>query len=129
MVISGEIEGRQLDEFSVNGPTTVVEFYQQHGISNSVFASEDLVSGRWTLDSLSGGSAADNAVLIERILTGREAGARLEAVLLNSAAALLVSGRVRSMSEGWERARLLVASGKVWEKVESLRKAIPAGIR
>jgi anthranilate phosphoribosyltransferase len=55
------------------------------------------------LEDLRGGDAAYNAAALRRLLEG-EGGAYRDAVLLNSAAALLVAGQVDDWLEGVEEA-------------------------
>jgi anthranilate phosphoribosyltransferase len=69
---------------------------------------------------LAGGTASENARLIEGVLHG-EPGARRDVVLLNAAAALLVAGAVGQMEEGIERAALAIDAGLAAELLEKLR--------
>ena len=73
-----------------------------------------------TLSDLAGGDREANAAIIRRILAGEERGPRRDAVLLNSAAALFVAGRVRSLTEGWETAADLIDSGRTAAKLQAL---------
>ncbi|MFZ4820015.1 MAG: anthranilate phosphoribosyltransferase, partial [Limisphaerales bacterium] len=75
-----------------------------------------------TLADLEGGSAADNAAIIVRILEGADRGPRRDAVMLNAAAALFVAARVRSMGQGWDLAEKLLQDGTVLKTLESLRQ-------
>jgi anthranilate phosphoribosyltransferase len=58
---------------------------------------------RAAIEDLAGGTAADNATLIEALLAG-ERGPRRDIVLLNAGAALLVAGRVPTLAGGIARA-------------------------
>ncbi len=62
------------------------------------------------MDDLRGGDAAHNAAIARGVLAG-ESGARREAVVLNAAAALIVSGRAPDLAEGASRARESLDSG------------------
>lgn len=62
------------------------------------------------LDALRGGDAAFNAAALTRLLDGEE-GAYRDAVLLNSAAALLVAGEVDDWLEGVEEAAEILDKG------------------
>jgi anthranilate phosphoribosyltransferase len=62
------------------------------------------------LEDLRGGDAAHNAEALRRLLLG-EAGAYRDAVLLNSAAALLVAGQVEDWFEGVEEAAEAIDKG------------------
>jgi anthranilate phosphoribosyltransferase len=69
---------------------------------------------------LAGGTADENARMIEGVLHG-EPGARRDVVLLNAAAALLVAGAVGQMEEGIERAALAIDAGLAVELLGELR--------
>jgi anthranilate phosphoribosyltransferase len=77
------------------------------------------------LGSLAGGDAAANAAMLRRLLEG-EPGPRREAVLLNTAAALVVEGRAKNVAEGYERARAAIDSGEAGRSFDSLREATHA---
>jgi anthranilate phosphoribosyltransferase len=51
------------------------------------------------VSALAGGTAAENAALIEAVFAG-EAGPRRDVILLNAAAAFLASGRVTVLGDG-----------------------------
>ncbi|MEO5965042.1 MAG: anthranilate phosphoribosyltransferase, partial [Candidatus Limnocylindrales bacterium] len=69
---------------------------------------------------LAGGTAAQNARLVEAVLRG-EPGSRRDVVLLNAGAALLVAGAVARLEEGIERAALTVDAGLADELLRNLR--------
>lgn len=119
MVVSGGVgSNRFLDELSTLGETTIAEFYQDRGLSTSVFKNHD---ARGQLSDLAGGSSAENAEIIRRILRGENRGPKRDAVLLNAGAALLVAGRAKNFSHGSELAAELIDSGAVTRKVEALK--------
>lgn len=68
-------------------------------------------------EDLEGGDAKENAQITLSILNG-EKGPRRNAVLLNSAAGLYVSGRVRSLEDGVKLAEDIIDSGKALEQLE-----------
>ncbi len=61
--------------------------------------------------------------MLEQILNGTERGPKRDAVLLNASAALVLSGATKSISEGWDFAIELIASGKAAGKLDELRHA------
>ncbi len=69
-----------------------------------------------------GGSPAENAAAFRALLDGAP-GAYRDAVLLNSAAALIVAGRADALPEGVALARDSIDSGAAREKVAALAKA------
>ncbi|MDT0575483.1 anthranilate phosphoribosyltransferase [Croceicoccus sp. F390] len=97
LVISG-MEG--LDELSIAGPS------RAKGIGLDVpdtIVPEDAGLPRHPLDALRGGDCEHNAAALRRLLLG-EQGAYRDAVLLNSAGALLVAGAVDNLASGAEEA-------------------------
>jgi anthranilate phosphoribosyltransferase len=126
MVVSGCVNAERssfLDELSTLGPTTVAEFYQERGFSSSALSHRDFPLQPATLDDLAGTDREGNAALVMAILEGKDRGPRRDAVLLNSGAALLVAGRVKSVSEGWALAEKTVHGGQAMQKLRELRKA------
>jgi anthranilate phosphoribosyltransferase len=104
MVVSGD-EG--LDELSISGPSTVATI--GFALPASV-TPEDAGLPRHPLAALRGGDAAFNAAALRQLLMG-EAGAYRDAVLLNSAAALIVAGEVCDWRDGVEEAAEAIDKG------------------
>lgn len=125
MVVCGKV-GEQngnpvyLDELSTLGKNTVAEFYQDRGFSLSTFHPEDFPLHPVQLKDLQGGDAAGNAGILKRLLEGKEIGPKQDAVLLNTAAALLVADQVKTLNEGWAQAEKLIQSRKALSKLEAL---------
>jgi anthranilate phosphoribosyltransferase len=71
---------------------------------------------------IAGGDAKENAVITKGILDGSITGAKRDIVLLNTAAALLVEGKVNSTEEGVEMAKEVIDSGKALEKLDQIVK-------
>jgi anthranilate phosphoribosyltransferase len=69
--------------------------------------------------ALKGGSAADNARIISRVLAGDE-GAAADVVVLNAGAALFVAGRADSIADGMAQARRAIAAGAAAASLERL---------
>jgi anthranilate phosphoribosyltransferase len=113
-----------IDEISTAGHTKVSEL--RNGTVNTFYV-HPTDAGLPVSDrlALAGGTAAENARMIEGVLGG-EAGPRLDVVLLNTAAALLVAGRAGDLREGVERARASVASGNARAALDRLREACAA---
>ena len=111
-----------LDEVSPLGPTHVVEVV-------------DGTTRRWTIrpeehgfkkvsrDDLAGSEPADNARLIEKILEGGGPKGARAATVLNAAAAIYVSGRVRSFAEGAAAAEKSIDSGSAKKVLDRMRLA------
>lgn len=104
-VIAGE-EG--LDELSTEGASIAVNI----GSANlpTRLVPEDAGLPRHPLSAIRGGPPEENAVALRRLLMG-EKGAYRDAVLLNSAAALMIAGRVGTLREGAEEAAEFLDNG------------------
>lgn len=120
------VHGQEMDEVSPRGPTDIWEVRDDevrhwsldpgdHGIA----ASHD--------QGLDGGDPADNAERIEQVLRGELAGNARDALRLNAAAALYVSGRGWSVGESLERATESLESGAALQALIRLRKATNNG--
>lgn len=75
--------------------------------------------GHTDRSGVAGGSAADNAARARAVLAG-EKGAARDIVLLNAAAALVVSGVVPDLGAGLERAREAVDTGAATRKLAEM---------
>jgi anthranilate phosphoribosyltransferase len=109
-----------LDELSTLGDTSVAEFCHDRGFACSTLSRENFSLQSAALADLAGADREMNAAIVRRLLRGEERGPKRDAVLLNSAAALFVAGRVRAIAEGWDLAAELIDSGKARKKLESL---------
>lgn len=98
-----------LDEMTTTGPTFVAELKDGH-IRTFEVTPEDAGLPRATLAQLRGGDPAYNAAAITRLLDGEKSPYR-DIVLLNSAAALIVAGRVDNLKDGAELAAQSIDSG------------------
>ena len=78
--------------------------------------------------ALRGGTAAENAKILESLLDG-ESGARRDIVLINAGGALWVSGAAGNLEEGMELARQSIDSGAARERLEMLIAASAAAAR
>ncbi|HXJ72826.1 MAG TPA: anthranilate phosphoribosyltransferase, partial [Candidatus Dormibacteraeota bacterium] len=123
MVVSGAAGSGQLDEFSTLGQTVVAEFYQYHAFTNSTFSGDEFPLQKVVLSDLRGGDAATNAKIIRDILQGNDRGPKRDAVLLNSAAALFVADRAKTMIEGWDVAAEVIDSGRALARLDELVRA------
>jgi anthranilate phosphoribosyltransferase len=106
MLVAGD---EPLDELSIAGPSTILRV-GKCGKGTLRIAPADVGLATHPLDELRGGDAAFNAAALRRMLQG-EPGAYRDAVLLNSAAALMVAGRVSTLTEGVEEASEVLDNG------------------
>ncbi|MFN2100609.1 anthranilate phosphoribosyltransferase [Altererythrobacter sp. MF3-039] len=105
MIVSGE-EG--LDEISISGPTRIATIGLV--LEGNCVTPEQAGLPRHPLEDLRGGDAEYNAAALRRMLQGEE-GAYRDAVLLNSAGALIVAGEVSDWREGAEEAAEAIDKG------------------
>jgi anthranilate phosphoribosyltransferase len=126
MVVSGGIDGDNgcfLDELSTLGSTVVAEFYHERGFNCSMLSPKDFPLQRVALADLAGTDRETNANLVSAILHGKDRGPRRDAVLLNAAAAFLIAGRAKSLSQGWSMAAEIIDEGRTAKKLRELQKA------
>jgi anthranilate phosphoribosyltransferase len=112
------VHGDGLDEVATTGTTLVFEI-----------RGSDVRSFQWTpadfgvepaeIAHLRGGDPARNAEIATAVLNG-QAGPQRDIVLVNSAAALLVSGLADSPLDAMQRAAQSIDSGAAWSKLEKL---------
>jgi len=112
------VHGDGLDEVTTTGTTLVYEI-----------TGPDVRSFQWTpadfgieqahLEDLRGGDRARNAEIATAVLNG-QTGALRDIVLVNSAAALLVSGIADNPLAAMERAAHSIDSGAAWAKLRAL---------
>ena len=76
-------------------------------------------------EELIGGSPAENAAALRAVLAGDGRAAYHDAVLLNSAAALMVADRAPDLRAGVEMAREAIASGAAMRAVQTLAQISP----
>ncbi|MES1990435.1 MAG: anthranilate phosphoribosyltransferase [Pseudomonadota bacterium] len=107
-----------LDELTTTGPTFVAEL-KDGKISTFEVTPEEAGLKRATLADLRGGDPAYNAAAITRLLEG-ETGPYRDIVLLNSAAALIVAGRVATLKDGVAVAARAIDSGAAKESLAKL---------
>ena len=106
MIVSGE-EG--LDELSISGPSRVAIIDRQ-SVTISRISPEDVGLSRHPAEAIRGGDPAYNAAALNALLQGEKSAYR-DAVLLNSAAALMVAGEVDSWEAGVEEAGEVIDKG------------------
>jgi anthranilate phosphoribosyltransferase len=125
LVVHGE---PGLDEVSPLGPTHVIEV-------------KEGTTSRWTIhpaehgfsdidpDDLAGGDPAANAAIIRELLDGRGAPGGRAAILLNAAAAIYVSGKVKTFGEGVAKAKKSLESGEAKRVLDRLKSVYTTPLR
>ncbi|MBI5452618.1 anthranilate phosphoribosyltransferase [Candidatus Gottesmanbacteria bacterium] len=110
LVVSSE-DG--LDEISLSAPTQVFEVRGKK-VKKIIIHPKELGFRKTDINKIKGADAKTNAEIIKNILGGRD-GVKRDIVLLNSAAALLVSGKAANLKEGLSLAKKSIESGKAKE--------------
>lgn len=109
-----------LDEMSTLGPTEI------HAVEGDLVRSfevraEDLGVPVAALGDLKGGTAEENARLIETLLQGNIEGPKRDIVALNAAGALVVAGAAASLPEALVKTQAAMSSGAAFEVLRRLR--------
>jgi anthranilate phosphoribosyltransferase len=114
------VHGDGLDELSIMGVNTVAEVWAGRVELNERDCRVPHTEWRGVevkLAELAGGDPMTNAGIVRDILAGTDRGPRRDIVLLNAAAALVVSDVVNDFETGWKRAAELIDSGAAMEKL------------
>ena len=117
LVVHGE-DG--IDEITVTGETQVCEL-KDGSLKSYTITPEEFGFSRAKLSDLRGGTAAENADLLRSVLRGTS-GPKLNAVLMNAGAVLLVGNRAGTLKEGIALAKETVDNGLTFAKLEHLIK-------
>ena len=109
-----------LDEITISGPTRIAEV-REGQVHTYEVEPEEFGLKRATLDEISGGDAAFNALLIREVLEGQKS-ARRDVVLLNAAAALVAAGKADHLRDAVPLAAKAIDSGAAASRLEGLIK-------
>ncbi len=112
--------GDGTDEISIAAPTKVAAV-EAGAVREFEVHPEDAGLPVHPFEAVLGGTPGENAVAFRALLDGAS-GAYRDAVLFNSAAALVVADRAASLKEGVDMARSAIDSGAARAKVEALRR-------
>ncbi|HVJ78391.1 MAG TPA: anthranilate phosphoribosyltransferase [Hyphomicrobium sp.] len=107
-----------MDELTTTGATHVAEL-KNGTIRTFDLTPEDAGLPRSDIAALKGGDAATNAAAIHTLLQG-EPSAYRDIVLLNTAAALIVAGKVSDLRDGIEKAAAAIDSGQAARALDRL---------
>lgn len=117
MVVHGE-DG--LDEITTTGKTFVSEL-KDGKVKEYTISPEDFGMIKRKPEDLKGGTPKTNAEITLNLLKGGTGGKR-EITLLNSGAAIYVSGKAGSLAEGIKKAKESIDSGEALRRLEALRE-------
>jgi anthranilate phosphoribosyltransferase len=116
MVVAGE-DG--LDEFTITGKTHVAHL-KDGKVKRYTVSPQDAGLEKSSLEALKGGDAKENAEILRAIFSG-EKGPKRDAVLMNSAAALMVSGKASNLRSGVHLAAESLDQGRALAVLEKMR--------
>jgi len=120
LVVHGE---PGIDELSPFGPTQGAELRDGTVRRFRFDPARELGWKGYREEEVAGGEPAENAALIEKVLRGEHRGAALSAVLINTAAALMVADRAEDLVDGVHQAQRGIDEGAGWTQLERLRAA------
>lgn len=107
-----------LDEITTTGATLVTEVRDGKLFDYTIHPSDFGIAVS-SKEDITGGNAAENAVILEEVLKGKK-GPQRDIVLLNTAAALYVGKAVDSLMEGVLLAAELIDTGKAYEQLKKI---------
>ncbi|WP_457576495.1 anthranilate phosphoribosyltransferase [Desulfomarina sp.] len=116
LVVWGE---GNLDELTLTGKSYIADG-SNGKVTNYTITPEEVGLQRAALEDIRGGSTPQEAAEQVRDVLGGVAGAKLDMVLLNGGAALMVAGKVKNLNDGVAMARELIDSGAAKEKLDQL---------
>jgi anthranilate phosphoribosyltransferase len=120
------VHGEGVDELPLDGTGVVHDVIGGARIAFTLDV-DALGLGRAPTSALAGGTAAENAAILEAIFGG-EPGPRREVVLLNAGAAFVASGTVTGFDEGIAAAREAIDAGKAAALLARLRAEKAAAV-
>jgi anthranilate phosphoribosyltransferase len=104
-----------MDEATVTTKTYCAEINDGE-IKTYYITPEEMGLGKYDIADLIGGDGKENAQITIDILSGKEKGAKRDAVLLNSGIALYVAGKAADIKTGVDLAKEVIDSGKALAK-------------
>src|SRR5262245_33749142 len=107
------------DEVTISGETRVTVL-DEGRVETFTFEPESVGIKRSPARSLTGGTPEENAATIHAILEGAQ-GAKRDAVVLNAAFVIAVSGRAESVADGVQLAAAAIDDGRAKAVLEQLR--------
>ncbi len=107
-----------LDEITTSGPTSVVAL-ENGKLRSFEITPEDFGLKRAKPDALKGGDAATNAAALLDVLKGKKSALR-DIAMFNAAAALVVAGRAKDVTEGMTQAAKSIDSGEAEGRLDRL---------
>ncbi|MDR0992410.1 MAG: anthranilate phosphoribosyltransferase [Ruminococcus sp.] len=110
-----------LDEITASDKTYACEI-RDGFIKSFIITPEEFGMKRCDKSELTGGTPAENAEITRNILSGKEKGAKRDAVILNSAAAIYIARPELQLTEAVKIARETIESGAGFEQLQRFIK-------
>ncbi len=121
-MVEGEDPSKGMDEFSVCGPTRVVELMDGK-IQEYIVTPKDFgLKTRKFSEIMSGKNAHENAMRIMNVLNGEYDTADADFFCMNGASALYLCGIAKDFKQGVEMAKEAIINKKALEKFKQLRE-------
>ena len=114
-----------LDEISMSAPTTLCEV-KNGWLRTYEIAPEQFGFKRCGKSELTGGTPEENAAILRSVLSG-EKSAKRDAAVLNSAAAMYISGKYDSIEDAVKVAEEIIDGGKAMKKLDEFIRRSNAG--
>jgi anthranilate phosphoribosyltransferase len=114
------VHGDGVDELPLDGSGVLYDV-DPSGIARREVDPAALGLRRAETAELAGGDPAENARLVEGVLSGADPGVRRDVVLLNAGATFVVAGRAAGLGEGIGLARTTIDSGAPIRLLDGLR--------
>ncbi|MEF8772746.1 anthranilate phosphoribosyltransferase [Halodesulfurarchaeum sp.] len=118
------VHGSGLDEIAIHDQTIVAEV-RGESIEEYTLQPSDMGVSQAGIETVAGGSPAENATYLRRILDGTADGPMRDIVLANAGAAIYVAGEASSLVDGAEAALQAIESGAARSKLAELAE-VPA---
>jgi len=110
-----------MDEISISD-VTYCAFVERGSVHQFTLDPREYGFDLYDKSEILGSDAKENAKITRAILDGSITGAKRDTVMLNTAVALLVDGKVNSTEEGIAMASDVINSNKAIEKLEQIIK-------
>lgn len=109
-----------LDEITLTGPTIVYEA-DEKGVRSFEISPADFGLSCASIENLRGGSAEENAAIIQSVLSGERRDGARDLILMNAAASIYVAGLAETLQGAFILAQKALDSGKALSRLQNLQ--------
>jgi anthranilate phosphoribosyltransferase len=110
-----------LDEISLLGKTRINRLINGE-VETFEITPEEVGLRSCKLEDIKSNMPEDNATVIKGVFEGKITDAKMDAIVINAAGALIVGGKAKDFKEGVKLAQELIKNGKALEKLNELRE-------